>query len=74
MGDKKGRFLSVGVLDVKEWQLFSLKKSVVGHVGRRIDIKISNIWLKSICSAYQKKMKSEAWEGNDAGMAEPLRS
>ena len=58
MGDEKGRFISVGVLDVMEWQLFSLKKSVVGHLGRRIDIKISNIWLKSKCSADQKKMKS----------------
>lgn len=59
MGDKKGRFMSVGVLDVMEWPLLSLKKRcVVGHLGRRIDIKILNIYLKSICSANQKKMES----------------
>ena len=75
MGDKKGRFMSVGVLDVMEWPLLSLKKRcVVGHLGRRIDIKILNIYLKSICSANQKKMESWAWEGNDAGRAEPLRN
>ena len=51
--------MSVGVLDVMEWRLLSLKKyCMVGHLGIRIYIKILNIYLKSICSANQKKMES----------------